>query len=79
MTVIKDTVQQFTDLPNVSPNGYVVEIVGDEGTDFDNYYVKFTTNNGNAFEEGQWQETVKAYLLNLVRHNATRSYTWGRW
>ena len=60
MTVIKDTVQQFTDLPNVSPNGYVVEIVGDEGTDFDNYYVKFTTNNGNAFEEGQWSETVEA-------------------
>jgi hypothetical protein len=60
MTVIKNTVQQFTDLPNVSPNGYVVEIVGDEGTDFDNYYVKFTTNNGNAFEEGQWSETVKA-------------------
>tara|TARA_R100000005_G_C4996589_1_gene203414 strand:- start:23 stop:2479 length:2457 start_codon:yes stop_codon:yes gene_type:complete len=60
MTVIKDSVQQFTDLPNVSPNGYVVEIVGDEGTDFDNYYVKFTTNNGNAFEEGQWSETVEA-------------------
>jgi len=60
MTIIKDTVQQFTDLPNVSPNGYVVEIVGDEGTDFDNYYVKFTTNNGNAFEEGQWSETVEA-------------------
>ena len=60
MTIIKDTVQQFTDLPNVSPNGYVVEIVGDEGTAFDNYYVKFATNNGNAFEEGQWQETVEA-------------------
>ena len=60
MTIIKDTVQQFTDLPNVSPNGYVVEIIGDEGTNFDNYYVKFVTNNGNAFEEGQWQETVEA-------------------
>ena len=60
MTVIKDSVQQFTDLPNVSPNGYVVKITGDEGTNFDNYYVKFTTNNGNALEEGQWQETVEA-------------------
>ena len=60
MTIIKDSVQQFTDLPNVSPNGYVVEIIGDEGTDFDNYYVKFTTNNGGAFEEGQWSETVEA-------------------
>ena len=60
MTIVKNTVQQFTDLPNVSPNGYVVEVIGDEGTDFDNYYVKFTTNNGNAFEEGQWSETVEA-------------------
>ena len=60
MSMFKDSVQQFTDLPTVAPNGYVVEIVGDEGTGFDNYYVKFTTNNGNAFEEGQWSETVKA-------------------
>ena len=60
MTIIKNTVQQFTDLPNVSPNGYVVEVVGDESTSFDNYYVKFKTNNGNDFEEGQWEETVEA-------------------
>ena len=60
MTIIKNSVQQFTDLPNVSPNGYIVEITGDEGTNFDNYYVKFVTNNGNALEEGQWVETVEA-------------------
>ena len=53
MTIIKDTVQRFTDLPNVSPNGYIVEVKGDEDTNFDNYYVKFVTNNGGAFEEGQ--------------------------
>jgi len=60
MTIIKDSVQRFTDLPTVSPNGYVVEIKGDEDTNFDNYYVKFVTNNGGAFEEGQWEETVEA-------------------
>ncbi len=60
MTIIKDTVQRFTDLPTVSPNGYVVEIKGDDDTNFDNYYVKFVTNNGGAFEEGQWEETVQA-------------------
>ena len=60
MTIIKDSVQRFTDLPTVSPNGYVVEIKGDEATNFDNYYVKFVTNNGGAFEEGQWEETVEA-------------------
>jgi hypothetical protein len=58
MTVVKDSVQRFTDLPTVSPNNYVVEVKGDETTDFDNYYVKFVTNNGNAFEEGQWEECV---------------------
>ena len=60
MTIIKDSVQQFTDLPNVSPNGYIVEVKGDDDTKFDNYYVKFVTNNGGAFEEGQWEETVEA-------------------
>ena len=60
ITVVKDSVQRFTDLPTVSPNGYVVEVKGDEQTNFDNYYVKFVTNNGNALEEGQWEETVEA-------------------
>ena len=69
MTIVKDTVQQFTDLPNVSPNGYVVEVIGDESSDFDNYYVKFTTNNGNAFEEGQWSETVEAGIPFKFNYN----------
>ena len=56
ITTVKDSVQQFTDLPTVSPNGMVVEIKGDDSTNFDNYYVQFTTNNGGTFEEGQWQE-----------------------
>jgi len=58
LTVVKDSVQRFTDLPTVSPNGYVVEVKGDEATNFDNYFVKFVTNNGGAFEEGQWEETL---------------------
>ena len=59
LTVIKNSVQRFTDLPTVSPNGYVVEVKGDENTNFDNYYVKFVTINGGTFEEGQWEECVK--------------------
>ena len=58
LTVVKDSVQRFTDLPTVSPNGYVVEVKGDEATNFDNYFVKFVTNNGGTFEEGQWEETL---------------------
>ena len=60
MTIVKDSVQRFTDLPTVSPNGYVVEVKGDDDTNFDNYYVKFVTNNGENLGEGQWEETVKA-------------------
>ena len=36
ITLVKDSVQRFTDLPTVSPNGYVVEVKGDESTNFDN-------------------------------------------
>ena len=60
LQVVKNSVQRFTDLPTVSPNGYIVEVKGDDQTNFDNYYVKFVTNNGNVFEEGQWEETVEA-------------------
>ena len=59
LTVVKDSIQRFTDLPTVSPNGYVGEVKGDESTNFDNYYVKFVTNNGGAFEEGQWEESLE--------------------
>ena len=63
MTIIKNSVQRFTDLPTVAPNGYVVEVKGDDDTNFDNYYVKFVTNNTTTegtLEEGQWEETVEA-------------------
>jgi len=60
LTIVKNSVQRFTDLPTISPNGMVVEVKGDENTNFDNYYVKFVTNNGAALEEGQWEETVEA-------------------
>ena len=63
LTLVKDSIQRFTDLPTVAPHGYVVEVKGDEGTNFDNYYVKFVGNNkpaDNTLEEGQWEECAKA-------------------
>jgi len=63
LTVVKKSVQRFTDLPKVSPHGYVVEVKGDESTNFDNYYVKFVSNNSTVdgtLEEGQWEEAVEA-------------------
>ena len=62
ITLVKDSIQRFTDLPTVAPNGYVVEVKGDDQTNFDNYYVKFVTNNTTAdgtLGEGQWEETTK--------------------
>jgi len=63
MTIVKNSIQRFSDLPVVAPHGYVVEVKGDEGTNFDNYYVKFVGNNtttDGVLEEGQWEETVEA-------------------
>ena len=62
LTVVKNSIQRFTDLPRVSPHGYVVEVKGDETTNFDNYYVKFVGNNTTTdgiLEEGQWEECTK--------------------
>lgn len=57
ITAILNEVQVFTELPTIAPEGYQVEIVGDPGTAFDNYYVEFEPRSGN-FGEGAWAETV---------------------
>ena len=57
ITAILDTVQVFTELPTIAPVGYGVQITGDPGTNFDNYYVEFEPRSGD-FGEGEWAETV---------------------
>ena len=59
ITLVKNSIQNFTDLPTVAPNNFIVEIKGSDSTKFDNHYVKFVTNNGGVFEQGQWEETLK--------------------
>ena len=59
ITLVKNSIQNFTDLPIVAPNNFVVEVKGSDSTNFDNHYVKFVTNNGGTFEQGQWEETLK--------------------
>jgi len=56
--VIKDSVQEFLELPNVCKNGYIVEIIGNPDSDIDDYYVKFETNGSADFAKGTWVETV---------------------
>ena len=57
ITAILNQVQAFTELPTIAPVGYQVEIAGDPGTSFDNYYVEFEPRSG-IFGEGAWAETV---------------------
>lgn len=59
VSITTNKVQRFSDLPVVAPNGYATEITGDQSSSFDNYYVKFETNDGVDFDTGVWVETVK--------------------
>lgn len=59
ITAITRSVQAFTDLPTIAPEGYQVEIVGDPGNRFDGYHVQFVPRAGaGTFGEGAWEETV---------------------
>lgn len=59
ITAITNSVQVFTELPTIAPNGYQVEVTGDPGNKWDGYYVEFEPRTGaGAFGEGAWVETV---------------------
>lgn len=47
---VKGTIQKFSDLPSDGPDGFVVKVAGNNGTNADDYYVKL--------ENGIWKETV---------------------
>lgn len=51
-------IDSLLDLPLKAPNNFVVEVVGDADLDQDNYWVRFTTNNGTDFGDGAWEEYV---------------------
>ena len=55
------TVQRFDDLPDKAPDGYIAHIQGDQTNNFDDYYVKFVSDNGNQTKigEGTWIEWTK--------------------
>ena len=55
------TVQRFDDLPNKAPDGYIAHIQGDQTNNFDDYYVKFVSDNGTQTKlgEGTWVEWTK--------------------
>lgn len=59
MYAYKDTVQLFTDLPTIAPQGYFMKVTGATGNPNDIYYVKFSVNTSSqTFDSGVWKETV---------------------
>jgi hypothetical protein len=50
MVVLKETVGRIEDLPPVAPEGYRVEVVGSDTTEWDNYWFRFTN--------GSWEECI---------------------
>lgn len=57
---VKGVIRRFEDLPTVAPEDFIVEIAGEIGSEQDNYYVKFVTENASDdFGSGYWEETIK--------------------
>lgn len=58
MVAVKGSLQKFTDLPNnPGVDGFVVQIVGDQASVFDNYWVRFDAGGING-SIGVWKETA---------------------
>jgi hypothetical protein len=76
MVAIMGKVQKFSDLPTKAPNGFVVEVIGDETTDFDNYHLKFN-DSGTPEQGGVWEETVKpGELIKIDRTTFLHELFW---
>lgn len=58
--VVKDRVQNFSDLPVPAINNQVVEVTGDATNGFDDYYVKFVS------ADNLWEETVAPNTLTSI-------------
>jgi hypothetical protein len=54
---VKDRIQDFPDLPNHGPLGYVVKVTNTPTSGFDDFWVKITKPNGNdANDSIVWKE-----------------------
>src|SRR5690606_16777005 len=53
MSLAKNRVQAFSDLPTTAPRDFIVEVVGASGNAADNYFVKFRPHDdASTFGEG---------------------------
>lgn len=59
LIAIKDTVQNFTDLPKNAFKNFRIKVEGDFQRNEDDYYVRFDTSSSTNNWEGVWVETIK--------------------
>jgi hypothetical protein len=76
MRVMQDSVNDVTDLPNQCKNGYIVKIANARMSDEDDYYLKFTGDNGDG--TGAWNECpepniVKGFDASTMPHVIQRT------
>lgn len=57
--VIRESISTFAQLPARAANGFIIKIDSEPGNTQDDYWVRFTTNDGSSFGEGTWIETVR--------------------
>lgn len=55
---IMRSIQKFTNLPATAPNGYIVKVSGEDGSESDDYYVEFDDT------DKVWKECVRPDLEN---------------
>lgn len=61
----KGRTQRFSSLPSLAPEGFEIQIVGDESTAFDNFYVRFEKLNP-ADSTGVWRECAAQGVKNTI-------------
>lgn len=57
LLVVKERVQRFEDLPLRAKDGFTVEVTGDPGTEYDNFFVVYDEGPGPE-DHGVWRETL---------------------
>ena len=72
MTILGNTAQDVSKLPNQCKNGYIAQIANDSNVDADNYYVEFIADNGSQ-GSGKWEECVRPH--NFSTSAVTGTYT----
>lgn len=82
--LITTKAQEFSDLPTVAPDGYIAKVIGDVGSNADDYYVMFSTDSGSEMGKGTWAECAEpgsycafdaATMPHVLVHNADGTWT----